>query len=400
MNFWRICGCLSAWLLFSGTAASEDTEGFRPYLRFHSGDIEPLWGVDDHWSLGLGADVNRHWGGELSLEFFERFYELPGIGELGEISAWNLIPEVRLRRASRNKRWVTYLLAGVGRSFLQFNDPRTGAFGRKIDIEGMSFAVAVGGGLDYFFADNLTLGVQGRYMWINPIDGWVDGQRHRVDMSAPMFTFGMRAYFSGNDPKPPVTVSSPGQRRLYFGVRAGGSVLTEDRWVPGVRLEPEPSGWGALNQTGALTLGMDWHGPLGVELVADSLEKSVHVKGEGGVAEYGMGIAIPQLRVRYPVGSGKWMPYATAGIGIAFGEINDHKKLESGLRLDAWGLNPALSAGAGLEYFIVRNVSLHSDLRWIYTWGHTLKLSGQPRRRGDFSALLLTLGFKAYFLEF
>src|SRR5262245_49907914 len=51
-------------------ARAEDSDRFRPYFRFHSGDIEPLWGVDDHWSLGFGANFNRYLGAELAFDYY------------------------------------------------------------------------------------------------------------------------------------------------------------------------------------------------------------------------------------------------------------------------------------------------------------------------------------------
>ncbi|MCW5551761.1 MAG: porin family protein [Verrucomicrobiae bacterium] len=401
MNLRRSLACLLVWVLCGGTLAAQDSDRFRPYLRFHSGDIEPLWGVDDHWSFGLGADFNRHWGGELALDFFERDYRVSGIGELGEVAAWNLIPEVRLRRAFRNGRLVPYLIAGIGPSFLQLNDRKSAAYGRDFDIEGMTFAVAGGAGVEYFFADNLSFGVEGRYLWINPIEGKVDGQRHRVDMSSAMFTFGLRAYFSENDPRPLLTLDSEKQRRFYFGVRVGGSVLTDDHLGRGLKFEPEPSALGGVvNQTGALTLGVDLRAPWGLEVVADSLEQKVRLAGVGSLGEYGMGIVIPQVRLRHPMGRGKWVPYATAGVGAAYGEVNDRREVATGERLRGKGIYPALSLGAGLEYFIVRNLSLHTDLRWLYSWGHELRVSQGPKQKGDFSALLMTIGFRAYLFEF
>lgn len=394
-----VFGLAVLWLA-GNFAPAQDADRFRPYLRFHSGDVEPLWGVDDHWSFGLGADLNRLWGGELSLDFFERDFKVGSIGTVCEVAAWNWIPEIRLRHALLNRRLVPYLIAGLGPSFLQANDRKPRAFGRTVDIEGWTFAAAVGGGLEYFFADNLTFGVEARYLYVDPIDGKVDGETHRVSLSSTFFTFGLRAYFSENEPTPLVSWDSPGQRRFYFGVRVGGSLLTEDRWTDEVSLDPEPSAWGAFNQTGALTLGVDLHAPWGFEVVADSLEQTVRVEGVGAVAEYGMGIVMPQVRFRYPLRDGRWVPYATAGLGIAYGEINDRKENPANLRVKAKGIHPAASIGVGLEYFFVRNLSLHSDLRWIYTWDQEIRVGDGPSRRGDFSALLLTLGFRAYLFDF
>jgi opacity protein-like surface antigen len=306
---------------------------------------------------------------------------------------------MRVRRAFLDERLVPYAIAGIGPSFLQFNDAKFAGYGRQIDIEGVTFAVAAGAGLEYFFADNLTFGIESRYMWIRPIEGTVDGDPVEVDMSSPLFTFGLRAYFSQNDPEPLVTRSDP-RKRLYFGVRVGGSLLTDGELTSGVDLDPEVSAVGStVNETGGLALGVDFRAPWGIELEADSLEQSIDMDGTGRLGEYGMGIVIPQLRLRSPIGPGRWVPYWTGGVGIGYGEVNDRTEAGTTLGVSAKGIHPALSIGGGLEYFVVSNLSLNADLRWIYTWGHEIQVGNGPTASGDISALMLTVGFRAYLFD-
>ena len=103
-------------LCFAGAAVaatnlhSEDADRYRPYFKFHSGDIEPLWGVDDHWSLGLGANLNRYVGVELAFDYYLRDWgENPDLNEpadVGEASSYHLIPEIRLRYPLMKDRLV------------------------------------------------------------------------------------------------------------------------------------------------------------------------------------------------------------------------------------------------------------------------------------------------------
>ena len=48
--------------------------------------------------------------------------------------------------------------------------------------------------LEYFIGDNVSFDLQGRYFWVNPINGTVDGQPQSVDLSSVLFTFGLRVY--------------------------------------------------------------------------------------------------------------------------------------------------------------------------------------------------------------
>ncbi len=381
-------------------ARAEDADRFRPYLRFHSGDIEPLWGVDDHWSFSLGANFNRHLGAELTLDFYEQDERREPIGTLGEVSAWNFVPYARLRYPLLKDRLVPYVLAGIGPSFLQFNDRKPRAFGKEVDIEAMTFAVGAGVGLEYFIADNVTFGIEGKYLWVNPIEGRVEGVTYDVDVSAAMFTFGLRVYFDETASRPLPAEEPRWPDRFYFGWRVGGFYLTDSDWTSGVSWTPETSAKGQINQTGGLALGADFGEHWGIELTADSLETSLHLKDRGTFGEYGMGAVLAHLRLRHPVGRGRWVPYLMAGAGITYAEFNDAKPPGAGLRVKSSDVYPAIGVGAGIEYFVVRNFSLNADARWLYTWDHALRIDGLLDGAGDFSAFQFNLGFRVYLFNF
>lgn len=387
-------------ILLPSPARAEDADRFRPYLRFHSGDLSPQWGVDDLWSFGLGANFNRYLGAELALDFFERDFDVASYGTVGEVAAWNFVPELRLRRPLLRDRLVPYLIAGIGPSFLQLNDRKPAVFGKDTDIQGFTFAVTLGAGIEYFIADNVTFGLEGKYMWVNPITGTVDGQAVDVDVSSPAFTFGLRVYFDENRPRPLATAEHPAHGRLYFGVRVGGAVPTDTGWTDGAKLVPEPSSIGSVSQTGGLMLGADFGENWGLELSVDSLEYGIDLSGRGTVGEYGMGVALAQLRLQYPLGRGRWVPYFRVGGGAAYGEYNDMKERGAGLSIDAKGIYPAVGVGGGLDYFLTRNFALNADVRWLYTWGHDLNIGNTVNGSGDFAALGFTLGFRVYLVEF
>lgn len=380
-------------------ATAQDTDQFRPYLRFHSGDVEPLWGVDDHWSFGLGANFDATFGAELSLENFERDWDYGPIGTLAEVSSWHVLPEFRVRKPLFGGRLVPYLLAGIGPTFIQLNDKKPASEGHSVRAEGMSFTVAVGGGIEYFLADNVAFGLEGRYLFVNPIDGKVDGDSVDVDLSAPTFTFGLRVYFNETHPREINPVEPAHRNRFYTGVRVGGAFLTDSSMAANVDLEPEESAWGnVLNQTGGLLLGADLGPHFGLEISADSLEYRFVTDGQE-MGEYGMGVVIPQLRLRFPVRGTRWQPYVATGVGVVYGEFNDRRSKFDASEIRAKGLHPAIRLGAGLEYFVASNFSFSADAAWVYSWDHSVRfddLSG----KGDFSVLTATLGFRVYLFDF
>lgn len=381
--------------MFRGQA--EDADRFRPYFRFHSGDVEPIWGVDDHWSLGLGANLNRHLGVELAFDYY-----LQQWGEqqdLGEASSYHLVPEVRLRQPLLGDRLVPYVVAGIGPSWIQTKDVWPWAFSLDPYAEGFTFTVAAGAGVEYFIADNVTFGLEGRYLWVQPIDGRVGNHTESVDLSAPLLTFGLRVFFDENRPQPFVTTEANPPSRLYFGVRMGGNILTDGNWVPGVTLRPEGAAWGGqASQTGGLLLGYDMGPHLSAEISGDHINHDVDVDGLGGIAEYGQGYVMGNVRFRQ--GAGRWSSYLYAGGGINYGEFKDGKPPGRGLNVTGGGISPAFNVGAGVEYFIVRNFSIGGDVRWVYTWDNSFGIDGiLPERSGDLSHVAATLGFHVYLLE-
>lgn len=383
----------------STAASGQESDHFRPYLRFHSGDIEPLWGVDDHWSFGLGADLDKTFGVELSLENFERDWNYGPVGTIGEVSAWHVLPELRVRKPLLGGRLVPYLLAGIGPTFLQLNDKKPQSAGHSVRAEGMSFTVAAGGGLEYFLAENIAFGIEGRYVFVNPIDGKVDGESVEVDLSAPTFTFGLRVYFDEAGARALNLADADQANRFYAGVRVGGALLTGKSMAAGVQLEPEESAWGdTVNQTGSLLMGADFGPRFGIEISADSLEYKFTSAGDE-LGEYGMGVVIPQLRLRFPIEGRRWQPYLTAGIGVVYGEFNDRRADYDANIIRAKGLYPAARVGGGAEYFLASNVSLNADIGWVYSWGHDVRFDDRSGK-GDFSALTGTIGFRVYLFDF
>ncbi len=383
------CGTFTAPCIYA-----EDSDRPRGYFRFSSGDIEPLWDVDDHWSLGLGLNFNRYLGAELAFDYYLKDWGKPE--PLGEASSYHLLPELRLRYPLFRDRLVPYLIAGIGPSWIQGKDVYSSAFNKTVSLEGFTFGVAAGAGIEYFIADNVTFDIEGRYLWVNRIDGKVNGEAQPVDVSAALFTFGLRVYFSENEPRPFLTQEKEAESRFYFGVRAGADFLTDDRWVSGVRLRPEQAAWGKVaSQTGGLLVGVDLGRNFGFELAGDHVNHLIEVDGLGNVAEYGQGWVLANFRLRFPYQ--RWVPYVYAGAGIVYGEFKDYQPASTGLSLEGDRLHPAINVGAGTEYFITRNFSLNVDARWAYTWDHEFGIGNSlPTTSGDYSFFAATIGFRVY----
>lgn len=387
--------------MIAAMSRAEDSDRFRPYIHFRSAEFNTAWGVQDGWGFGFGANFNQHIGLEFALDSYEKEFEQRPLGQLGEESLLSLVTQMRLRYPLVNRKVVPYVLAGAGVGFTQFNDRRPPAFGLDIDADDTSPVVAVGTGVDLFLADNIAFNLEAKYLWVTSAESRIDGRRHDLDMSAPLVTMGVRAYFSENRPRPMAELEETVPGRAYFGARFGGSILADKNWAPGVSLDPEVSAWlGKINHSGGLSLGVNLGTVWGVELAADFTEFTIVLDDYGAVGEYSVYTIVPHLRLRWPLGNARWVPYLMAGVGVTYGEDNDRKESGAGLGLTARNISPALSVGAGMEYFFARNFSFNVDMRWMYTWGHGITAAGNRRVEGDFSALNVHLGFRVYLLEF
>ena len=379
---------------------AEDGPKPRAYLHFRAGEISPRWEVDDHYGISLGYNFNRILGVEFAVDSFERELELDGVGTIGEESVASFVPQLRVRYPVLKDRLVPYVVMGAGPVVLQLNDRQKDGFGRDLDGDMTRAGLVVGGGLEYFLADNIAVGFEGKYLWMDEVDVMVDGVAYPKDLSSFMGALSLRVYFSENHPRPLVEEAPPSPSRLYFGVQYGGAVLTDERITSNVKLEAEASAWGGLfNQVGGIRLGADLGSNWGVDFALDVTEGNMVVDDLGAVGEYSLYPALIQLRLRQPLGRGRWVPYFLAGGGIMYAEFNDKKEPGRNLDVDAKGVYPALGVGGGIEYFVARNFSMNLETRWIYSWDHAFTLGTGPEEKGDLSVFQAQLGFRLYLLE-
>lgn len=395
---------MAAMVLGGSGAMAEDSDRFRSYFQWRSYEWDTIWGVDDANGISLGANLNGHWGVELALDSFQLGLRDTSDRLVAEISSISLLPQVRYRWPLLNDRLVPYAIAGVGTSFVQFNDRKSHGFGIDIEAEDWRLAATAGLGIEYFLSDEIAFGFEGKYMLIDPVDtqvGSVSGER---DMSSFMLSFGLRLYFDENNPKPLADVPEspkPSPSRFYFGVRAGTHTILDGKWGNGVELTPLSNAWGgSQNARYGIALGMKLNRNWAFELALDGGETNIKVDGKYTIGEYAQGALIPQFLYRYPIGRGRWVPYVMAGGGMMYAEFNDAKPQSVLFKdFDTKGFYPVLRGGGGVEYFFTRNFSFAAETAYQYTWDHEISLPGRDTARGDFSTFQAMLMFRAYLFD-
>jgi hypothetical protein len=332
---------------------------------------------------------------ELAVDEYENVVEDSNLGDIFEQSIINLTPQFRLRYPIGEARWVPYIFAGPGVTFLHLNDRKPPAFHRQVESEEVQFSAVFGGGIEYFVADNITFNIEGKYALIGRNTLTVDGVERQVDYSSPLLMFGIRAYFRENHKTKLIKKDEDINGRFYGGVRYGSSILTDGRLNPELKLESMPS-----NPSGTVLVGWDFGEHFGIEVsggFAEYVLASDRYPGE--IGEYSCYTLLPQARWRWLFLDGKLSPFVTVGGGIMYSEFNDRRPGGEFVDIEAKGMYPAVIGSGGVECYLARNLSLSVEAQHVTSWRHRFKIQNEELERGSFSALNIYLGMRFYLSE-
>ncbi len=333
--------------------------------------------MHDHWGFSLGVNLNRYLGVELSGDFFERDLDVSPYGRIGEYGVFALVPQVRLRYPLLDDRLTPYLVAGAGVAFTQFNDRKPKGFGLSVQDETATFVGTIGAGIEYFFADNLAVGVEVKYLIAANQKVTVNGTSHTPDIDSLFTTLALRVFYPELRPAPAASQQAEGRGRVYLGVEVGGAVPLRDKLASGVEANPEPPAYAdTLNQYFAASVGLDLGRYLGVEVWFGGYETRIADANGQSLAEYATFAAIPQLRLRYPLLDGRLVPYVLAGVGAGFSEVNDKTAIGAAAGITGDSVAFAASGAIGAEYFVMNNVAVGAQVRYLHTTGK-IDLAGQ-----------------------
>ena len=378
------------------------TSSIRPYVHMRSGEFDTVWGVQDMWGFGVGADINRHVSLELAFDTYEKNFDPFGT-KIGEQSLLSLVPQVRFRLPLANDKVVPYVIAGAGIGWYDFNDPTKAGYGSDVDAQGTKLVISAGVGIDLFLNPNVAFNLEGKYMWLDDLDVTVDGQEGTYKLADFVGTFGFRADLDDDEALPLVDGMDEPPVRIYFGAAFGGGVITDGNWVPGVKLVQESASIGTVGQSVELALGANFGRHLSFELPVDYYESVIELDNvagvSGGVGEYATYALTPTLRFRWPIKSGRIVPYVMGGFGGTYSEVNDRFENGSNITVDSKGFAPAYSVGGGVEYHFNPDVSLFGQVKYIYSWDNKIEVAGQGEQTGDLSWLHFQIGFRLNLLK-
>ncbi len=358
-------------------------------------------GRGDLYAASVGVDLGRFTSAELAFNGSEYGISSSELGSVGEWAAYTFIPALRLRYPLVRDRLVPHVVGGIGVGWSEFNDRRTDRLQAGAEP---SLAGFIGGGLEYFIARNLTVGVDAKYQFLDRQIG-IDGEGTDAATRALLLAATLRASFPETPPAGFESVEwrevDPYGLRVYMALRFGVRLYSSDGFGPGAvkggAVFAGPGTSAAKEQTNSGSVGLGINRYLAFEVAAETHDFPVHADlGDVKLAEYGTWNVLGQILGRYPVARGRLVPYALLGLGFSKSDIND-RTLENGVEgpeLNGGGWGSVWAAGLGIDYVLASNVALVGELKYLN--GKSPSDVDGADVEVDISAFLPSLGFRVY----
>lgn len=381
-----------------------DNEQMRFYMAIRAGTVVKsahevgggftgTLGGEDVIGLSAGMNFNKYVGAELSMDRYEFILNTPKGEKAAEYSVSPFLALVRLRYPMLNDRLIPYVLGGGGAGFVQVDDKFPPIGSTTLKKNEVSPVGALGGGLEYFIANNLALGLEAKYLFQQAALG-VNGQDNKTNLNGFLWGGSLRVYFSEDKAgAPPLPSQTAGDHpRVYLAVRTGTSIPTHRSISP----EGSLTGVQGLHfASGSLgvNIGRYW----GLELAVDSMEQNVQIAPYGRIGEYTHSSIVPQVRVMYPLYGDRLVPYAVGGVGVGIAEFGDQTP-ESAAATTGHSQSRSLvgTAGAGFDYFVINNVALNFETKYRIFQSAMLEVNGVPHTI-NLSGVLLSAGLRIFF---
>ncbi len=381
-----------------------DNDQMRFYMAIRAGTVvksahevgggyQGTLGGEDVIGLSAGMNFNKYVGAELSMDRYEFILNTPKGEKAGEYSVSPFLALLRLRYPMLNDRFIPYVLGGAGVGFVQVDDKFPPIGSTSLKKNDFSPVGALGGGVEYFIANNLAMGLEAKYLFHQAALG-VNGQDNRTNLNGFLWGGSLRVYFSEDAAgAPPLPSQTAGDRpRVYLAVRTGTSIPTHRSISP----QGSVSGVQGLHfASGSLgvNIGRYW----GLELAVDSLEQNIHIPPYGRIGEYTHTSIVPQVRVMYPLYEDRLVPYALGGVGVGIAEFGDQTpEAQTATTSHAQSMSVVGTVGAGMDYFVINNVALNFETKYRIFPSAMLEVNGVPHSI-NLNGVLLSGGVRIFF---
>jgi opacity protein-like surface antigen len=380
-------------LLGACPAWAEDSAQRRYYLQVRYGDIIPgISEATDVIGVSVGANLGRYFGIEFALDDYDVKVE-----DLSELGVIGLVPQVRLRYPLLGDRLTPYVAGGVGLSVTQANDQR-----RPVSWPDGKTAVhpagTLAGGVEYFIADNIAVGVEGKYLFSGDVAYTSADASGTANSSAGFLAIALRVFYPELHTDENAAAARAAAARFYLGLPIGAALLVDNEPFPGIHATPEQP---IFDSNFAPLFGLAVGATIGryaaIEIELENYELSLTSSDVGKLGEYAVFPLTLQPRLRYPLLEDRLELSAMAGVGAELAEINDRSK-QGAPPVDADDVAVIGIFGVGVDYFPLNNVSIGAEAQYIVSRGHGLKLEGGPQLRGNLDAFVLSIGLRVFLL--
>lgn len=172
--------------------------------------------------------------------------------------------------------------------------------------------------------------------------------------------------------------------RPYIRVGAGRSVFLSPNGSPGLHLD-NPSGQPYVNATAGVDLSKYW----GIEFSLDYVKTGLRDSNGGQLGNYLSLAGIGQIRLRYPLENGRFVPYGFIGGGNGWAYFSSRKDFNFPIGGRGW--SPVGVIGVGGEYFVYRNIALGLEAKDFFQYRPDLSVNNHPQEiNADQIALLFS----------
>jgi opacity protein-like surface antigen len=189
---------------------AKDSDRWRVYLAMRA--TYPLYtdtsitpalhhdaaGNRELFGFSAGVNMGRYFGVEIAGEGGETgLISNTGAGDVAEFAFWTAAAQARLRYPVMGGRLSPYIVGGGGLAWTQVNDRNVPLEIFSVGGETESSPVAtLGGGFDFFLAENIALNIEGRQTFFWERDLIVEGVPAPVDLSYFGLSGGIRVFFN------------------------------------------------------------------------------------------------------------------------------------------------------------------------------------------------------------
>ena len=148
-----------AWENFDDDELEDDIR--RAGLTSVRVDSDNAWGLNlfagYRFMRYLAVEGNFNWYDDFEIDVDADFFSIPVSGDF-DLEIWTLFIDLKAMYPVYNDRLVPYLRVGGGYMDAEID-------GNGFDEDEDDFAWNLGGGVDYFLTDQVSLGLDGKYVW-------------------------------------------------------------------------------------------------------------------------------------------------------------------------------------------------------------------------------------------